>query len=157
MRLSSRISYRLNSDFDVDRTLEKLRELFDYESIKFESNTTSIKSQRMPFPIGSFDFRIYSRKNWIGINPFVFVSGIEINVDADNDQKSKLRIEINRNRAILVYLFVIVLFLMATANLPNPSWAMIFFCGLSIISGLIIFGLFTNRFIRKEINRVIRA
>ncbi len=129
----NKIKYTIQSDHSIKSALRGIEDLFNYESIKFLSDSNSIRSVQIPMPIVSFDRRFYSKKNWIGINPFIYISSIEINFKKPSTGKVIVDITIGQKRTFIIYLIVLLLTGMVAINLPN-YWA-----GISLFSLVAIF------------------
>ena len=145
------IEYTINSDLSIKSVLRRLEDLFNYESIRFISNSKSIRSVRIPMPIISFDRRFYSKKNCIGINPFIFISSIEINLKKPSTEKVILDINIGQSRAFIIYLIVLLLTSMVAINLPNFWSGISLFFLVAIFVFIFIFKVCLKKLIKYEI------
>jgi hypothetical protein len=47
-----------------------------------EREGTVVRSLRAPLPLISVDPRLYSRMNWVGINPFSLLAGLRMTIVA---------------------------------------------------------------------------
>ena len=79
------IVIKLRSNLSLSNTLKQIEDLFSHESITFYSDSDSITSTDIPLPILSLDRRMYTRKNWMGINPFIFITSIKVSLSKLNE------------------------------------------------------------------------
>ena len=89
--------------------------LFENERlIKCHEAETEI-SYSSPTPLVSLDRRWFSKNNWTGFNPFVWVSGIDVKFD---ETRNVATIVIHRARTILYLLGGILMDLIVVFNAP---------------------------------------
>jgi len=89
--------------------------LFD-DKVQTEIKATeSVILYSAPVPLFSWDRRWYSKSNWTGINPFVFVSDIEITFI---ENSSVAKVKINRRRTIMYLLGGIAIESILICNAP---------------------------------------
>lgn len=157
MKFSNKLSYIIKSDFDHSTTMNQLCELLVCESLRFEIEQNTIRSVNIPFPILSFDYRVLSRNNWVGINPFVYVSNILLRVDSLDPNSCMVKVEIDQTRAIMIFWFVATMLLLVSAFLPNVIASISFLSIFLSLSGYLIFGLCVGTLIKKELNYVLKA
>lgn len=149
--LMNKIKYTIKSDRSINSVLRRIEDLFNYESLKFLSDSNSIRSVKIPMPIVSFDRRFYSKKNYIGINPFIFISSIEINFKKPSTEKVIVDINIDQSRAFIIYLIVLLLTGMVAINLPNYWSGISLFSLVAIFTFIFIFKVCVKKLIKYEI------
>lgn len=145
------ITAQLITDSTIEESIERIENLFVEESIKYKSDLNSIYSTNVPLPLFGFDLRQYSRRNWIGINPFIFISRIKVLLNKTNDDSVLINITIRQNRALIIYSFILLLLLIVAVNLPQAWIGFLFFVFFALLFFGFIFLLCINRFIKKEI------
>ncbi len=89
-------------------TIKRIGDLLVYEHVSFDATQDSIKSTHIPFPIVGFDKKMYTRKNWVGINPFIYISSIEMFFRESTTKETQIDISIDQYRTIVIYLFSVV-------------------------------------------------
>lgn len=129
----------------------RIEKLFTDESIKFKSDSDSICSQRVALTILGIDPRKYSRKNWLGINPFTYISQIKVSISEIKDNNVILNISINQTRAVVLLLIALSLFAGVAFQLPEAWIGILFFSFFASLSTSYIFWLCIHRLIKREI------
>ena len=152
-----KVRIRIVSKLNVQDTLKQIKKLFKEESIQFNIDKYTIKSSKIPLPLLSFDYRQYSRKNWIGVNPFIFISSILIKIEELDNNKIIANVIIDPTRAILAYIFILLLVCIVSMSLPLSWIGIIFFLVFSIFSGFFIFYVCIKKLIFVEISNAICA
>jgi len=92
-----------------------IMKLLDDEMLNKINATELTISYSAPVPLFSLDRRWFSKYNWTGINPFVFVSEIDVTFI---ENPSVAKITINRTRTILYLLGCIVIDAILLFNAP---------------------------------------
>jgi hypothetical protein len=123
--------------------------------MEIKTGPNGIESQRMPLAFLSFDKRRYSKNNWGGINPFIYISNIKIGLIQENTNKTLLRITLGRTRTIGAYSYVMLLsslVLLSDAGLwvSIPVFLLVGICFYSLL-----FLLISEYFIKLEIKNAI--
>jgi hypothetical protein len=132
-------------------TIKRITDLLACEYVGFRADQNSIKSTHVPFPILNIDKRMYTRKNWVGINPFIFISGIEIFLTESNIRETQIDIIVDQNRAILIYLFILCITLLVALAIPILWIGISLFLFIGIITHLFVFNVCVKRLIKSEI------
>ena len=149
--------FRLKSDKDIGKTIEILRELFEYENLIFQISENSIYTQKTPLPLMSYDRRSYSRRNWVGINPFVFVSGVKILIESNQANLCDLTVVLDKKRSYAIFIALSSCWLWASVGVPNGYWGDIIFCFISALAALLVLHLLPYRLIKSEINNALNS
>ncbi len=129
----------LKSYLPKETVIERLQALLRSEHINFHVDGNNIITTDIPLPIFSFDKRLYSRNNWLGINPFVVVSRIDFAIQGTAN--IQIDITIDRLRSFVIYLLIISLACLIVTSIPNLYFGICFFLFFIIISWLILFKL----------------
>lgn len=142
------IYWTIAVDLPVRDAVRRMEKLLGNESVRFivDENAMSITSTRIPFPMIGIDMRLYSRKNWVGVNPFVFVSGIEIAFVKTGRDSTRLDVSIDLRRTLVLYCCMVVILLLVAASFP--AW-WVGFLFLVLASGILHQVLF--RFLAKHL------
>jgi len=153
--LMKKISFRLYSKLSVVDTIKKIAGLLACEHVSFNTDQNFIKSTHIPFPIVNVDQRMYTRKNWVGINPFIFITGVEIFLTELDTKETQIDIGVDQNRAILIYLCFLCLVLLVALAIPILWVGISFFFLIAIVTGFFIFNVCIKGLIKSEIVKAI--
>lgn len=96
--------------------------LFDGEAVKYRAENDSLRTTKIPFAMFTLDPRMYSRRNWLGLNPFVFATSVDVAAVAGPDHGTVLEIVVDRRRAMILYLLSMANVLLVAWYLPS-LWA----------------------------------
>ncbi len=89
--------------------LERVVRLLRAESVQLDVTGTEARSTKVPLALLSWDRAKYTRRNWVGINPFVWFDSVEVTC-AETDGGTRVAIRLDRLRLILfcVYWWLLV-------------------------------------------------
>jgi len=146
-----KLTTELKTDSTIQNLISRISDVFSDESIKFVTSTDSIRSTKVPLPLLSFDLRQYTRRNWVGINPFIFISEIMVILSKMDENNISIKLTIDQTRAVFIYAIILFLLSFVAINLPKGWIGILFFGSLACICYGFIFLLCINRFIKKEI------
>ncbi|HEY5254880.1 MAG TPA: hypothetical protein VIJ53_09520 [Acidobacteriaceae bacterium] len=119
-------SYEMICPLSAQVVSERIAALFSKEGVTYKTDSLGVSSTRTPIAILGIQPVMYTRNNWVGINPFVWVSGVDVRCEHGEGGLTKVIVHINRSRAFLfVAIGICVSGMMATA-MPEPAGAMIF-------------------------------
>jgi hypothetical protein len=99
----------------------RIEALLSKEGVRYSAANLSVVSTRTPIAILGIQRSLYSRSNWVGVNPFTFVSGVEVKCEQDNSGLTKVTLRVNRFRAFLWTAFWIACSFLAARNIPEPG------------------------------------
>ncbi|HEY1802513.1 MAG TPA: hypothetical protein VGG46_16420 [Terriglobales bacterium] len=85
----------------------------------------SVASVRTPIVLVGIQPKLYSHSNWVGLNPFTFVSGVEVQCEEVDGGFTKVTVRVNRLRAVLWVAFWIACSLLAARAMPEPGGAIL--------------------------------
>jgi hypothetical protein len=132
------------------KALERVRNLLSHEGVQHKDIDSSIVSIRTPVALLGVQPMFYSRRNWVGINPFPFVRGVEVSCQTVDGMTSRIMVRVNRERAVLLGAFwVLVCSLPAIAN-PEPVFVLAFLT-MGCVGWLGVVSFLAGHLIRKEI------
>lgn len=109
----------IKSIYNIEDSIKKMEKLLEYESVKFISNSNSIESESIPFPMIGADRRNYSKKNFIGINPFTQISKIKIDFKKTELGETKLEVNVDFSRSLEFYILITPIFVLLCFLIPN--------------------------------------
>jgi hypothetical protein len=108
-----RKTFTVNTNLPPDDALRRLAQLLESEGVKIDREESGIRSLRTPIPLLNVDPRLYSRRNWVGINPFALLTSVEMKATA-NSSGTAINVLIDRRRIVmLLALEAIVVFSIA--------------------------------------------
>jgi hypothetical protein len=104
-----RKNFNLETLMPRDEAITRLINLLEDESLIVNKTNNRIWSQHTPLPIVNFDSRLYSKKNWVGINPFIFITSIDINFESNMSDKTFITVTIDRTRMLFILAIVLII------------------------------------------------
>jgi hypothetical protein len=69
-------TYMLSSRLPAETTIARIGELLAKEGVQYRTEGLSIFSIGTPIALLSLQRTLYSDRNWVGLNPFTFISGV---------------------------------------------------------------------------------
>lgn len=136
--------------------LDRVERLLDHEGVTFEARERSIASTHTPIAVLGIQPRLYTNKNWVGINPFAFISGLDVSAEAVEAAITKITVRINRRRSLLIFLSWVVCGSLAARGMPERAGA-ISLVGLSIAAWFGVVSYLGCYLVRKEIDVELRV
>jgi hypothetical protein len=130
---------------------DRVEKLLSLEGVKYVAIDGSIASTRTPIAVLGIQPALYTSKNWVGINPFTCISGVEIKFEAVEDAVTRLTVRINRGRALLIFMFWVACGFLTARQMPQPS-GLICLTGLTIIAWFGFVSFFGSYLVRREID-----
>jgi hypothetical protein len=97
-------TYLLTSPLEPSEVLRRVEKLLSSEGVSYKSNATTLVSTGTPLAVLGIQGRLYTRRNWLGINPFTHVSKLQLTCES-RDGRTNLILQIDRTRAVLFALF----------------------------------------------------
>lgn len=104
---------------------ERIEALLSKEGVKYRATDLSVASIRTPIAVIGIEPKLYSRSNWFGINPFTFISGIEVQCEERDNELTAVTVRVNRLRAFLWVAFWIACSILAARAMPEPGGAVL--------------------------------
>lgn len=108
----------LASQLPAVTALERVKALLSAEGVDYTVAELSVASTRTPIAVLGIQPRFYSRRNWVGLNPFAFVTDVHIRCEQEADRTSRVTIRVSRRRAILWAAFWTTAGSLAAQRLP---------------------------------------
>jgi len=99
---------------------------------------------------------LYTDKNWVGINPFAFITGLEVTCEVVEAAVTRITVRINRRRSLLIFTFWVACGYIAARGMPEPAGA-IFLIGLTIAAWFGVVSFLGSYLVRKEIDVELRS
>jgi hypothetical protein len=95
------VTYQISSQFSAEIAFARVQQLLASEGVQCTSEGLSLSSTSTPVALLSFQRISYTHKNWVGLNPFTFVSGIRVRCQPGRDGRTEAVVEVNRSRTFL--------------------------------------------------------
>ena len=149
-------TYEIFCQLPADAAAKRIEALLYKEGVKCRVSDLSITSVRTPIAVLGIQPRLYSHSNWVGLNPFTFVSGVDVRCKQGDDGLTKVTISVNRLRALLWVTFWGACSLLAASAMPEPGGA-IFFIGITSSAWFAIVSFLGGYLIKKEITNSLKA
>jgi hypothetical protein len=157
MRLGiTKTTYELFCALTPGDVLQRVAQLLRDEGVEYTIRDLSIASTSTPFAVFGFQSRMHTRKNWVGINPFVCISAVVVDSKNSDGGGSRVTIGVNRTRAVLWCCAYIAFGAMVALTLPLPHGA-IFLVAWSLAAWLVNVSFFGGHLIQSEIRKVLRS
>ncbi|MGA7078683.1 MAG: hypothetical protein WBQ43_22460 [Terriglobales bacterium] len=110
----------------------------------------AITSIKTPIVVLGIQPKLYSHSNWVGLNPFAFVSGVDLRFKEDENGVTRVTVRVNRLRGFLWVGFWAACSSLAALAMPEPGGA-ILFIGIACAAWLGIVSFLGGYLIKKEI------
>jgi hypothetical protein len=114
-------TYELVSRLPAQTVSERIQALLSKEGVEYRAGDLSVMSVKTPIAVVGIQPKLYSHSNFVGLNPFTFVSGIEVECGQDDREFTKVTLRINRLRGVLWVLFWITCSFIAARAMPQPG------------------------------------
>jgi hypothetical protein len=119
-------TYELVRKLPAQTAFERIESLLSEEGVKYTANSLTIISVTTPIVVFGFQPKLYSHSNWVGLNPFVFVSGIELQFKESENGLTRVTARVNRLRAFLWVAFWASCGALTGQAMPEPGGAILF-------------------------------
>jgi hypothetical protein len=143
-------TYELVCHLPAQVASERIEALLSKRGVKSRTANLTIASIRTPTVVLSVQPKLYSRSNWVGLNPFVYVSGVDVRFTPADGGTTKVTVRVNRLRAFLWTAFWAACGLLAACAMPEPVGAL-FFVGFTCAAWFGIVSFLGGYLIKKEI------
>jgi hypothetical protein len=144
-------SYELAARLPAAKAMQRMEGLFTEEGVQFTRTDTSITSLKTPIGLGRLDARNYSKRNWVGLNPFTFVSGVTVRCEPGAGDVRRISLEIDQFRAYVWFAFWAACSLAPATVMPRLEVAILFILGVTVAAWLLIVRFLGGFLIKEEI------
>lgn len=110
-------TFSVATNLSVDDTLSRLTRLFEAGGVTVTRENDGLRSVRTPVPLLNVDPRLYSRRNWVGINPFALITSVEASTTATGNG-TVIDVSVDRRRLVLLLVFEVIVVLLIAARAP---------------------------------------
>jgi hypothetical protein len=114
-------TYKLACQLPAEAASERIKSLLSKEGVEYRAADLSITSVRTPIAVFGFQAKLYSHSNWVGVNPFTFVSGVDVRCERGAGGLTTVTVRVNRFRALVWAAFWVMSSLLAAVAMPEPG------------------------------------
>lgn len=115
--------------------LDRIEAVLTAEHVQVERSLDAICSTRIPAPLLGIDPRLYSRRNWVGMNPFLCLSSVVVRLLPDANKPAQVEITLSRARGFVRFGLAVVLFAcVATAVSLVPNIGAFAWLGAAVLA-----------------------
>jgi hypothetical protein len=143
-------TYELICQLPAHTASARIEDLLSREGVKYTATNLAIASIRTPIVVLGIQPELYSHSNWVGLNPFAFVSGVDFRFKEDENGLTRVTVRVNRMRGLLWVASWITCGSLAAVAMPEPAGA-ILFIGIACAAWLGIVSFLGGYLIKKEI------
>jgi hypothetical protein len=118
-------TYEFVCQLPAQAASERIEGLLSKEGVKYRAANLSVASLKTPIAMVGIQPKLYSHSNWVGLNPFTFVSGVEVQCEEVDSGLTKVTVRVNRLRTFLWVAFWIACSLLAARAMPEPGGAIV--------------------------------
>ena len=143
-------TYELTSRLPAAVVIQRMEELFTRENVQFRPGDLSISSIKTPIAKG-IQPKLYSKRNWVGLNPFAFISGVEVQCKSSGGDVVRVNVHIDQFRAFIGVALSATSSGFAAVALPELGWAILFIAAVTVSAWFVLVWFLGGYLIKKEI------
>lgn len=143
-------TYDLTCQLPAHIAAERIESMLSEEGVKYTATNLSVTSVRTPVVVFGIQPKLHTHSNWVGLNPFVFVSGVDLRFKEAADGLTRVTVRVNRFRGLLWVAFWVTCASLAASAMPEPG-GVILFIGIACTAWLAIVSFLGGYLIKKEI------
>ena len=148
-------AYQLSSHQEREHALARIGALLSYQGVDYVSTDSELISKSTPLAVFNFQSIGYTRRSWVGLNPFAYVSAVRVTC-LESSGHTEITVHIDRTRAVLYALVWASVGLVAASQMPLRL-GVPFMVAIIIIAWFANVSLLGGRLIRSEIERELRG
>jgi hypothetical protein len=92
---------RISTALPDAQAASRLAELLEAEGVIVERTANVLNSTKVRLALLGLDPGVYTRKNWTGLNPFAWLTGIRAECAPGSDGRTEVKLVLDRRRTIL--------------------------------------------------------
>jgi hypothetical protein len=119
-------TYEINCALEPQAAAARIETLLADAGVRFNAADLRIISTSTPIVLLGMQPKLYTRKNWVGLNPFVFITGVDVRCEPAAGSATKVNVRVNRRRSILLVAFWAICGYLVARALPQPAGAVVF-------------------------------
>jgi len=147
-------TFQLTCALTPEIASERIQKLLSDEGVRFENAESIIHSTSTPIVILGVQPRLYTSRNWVGVNPFGFITGVDVRISAA-DCVTSVTVQVNRRRSFCWTAAWVLCALLAGRAMPEPAGT-VFPLGVALAAwlGIVVFlgGYLVKTEIRNALN-----
>ena len=144
-------TYELTSRLSAAVVIQRMEDLCTKESVQFRTRDFSISSVKTPIATG-MQSKLYGRRNWVGLNPFAFVSGVEVRCEPGEGGLVRISIHIDQFRTFVGVALSAASSGFAALAMPKLGWAILFIAAVTLGAWFTSVRFLGGFLIKKEIH-----
>jgi hypothetical protein len=148
-------TYNLVCQLPAQTASERIEGLLSKEGVKYRAADLSIASIRTPIAVLSIQPKLYSQSNWVGLNPFVYISRVDVLLKPRDGGVTGVTVRVDRLRAFLFAALGIACSLPAASAMPEPA-GVLFFVGFACVTWFGVVSFLGGYLIKKEISECLK-
>jgi len=145
--------FNLSTETPAPECIILLSELFGQESVLFQCEGQTIQTTATPIAFVGADRRLYSRNNWVGVNPFVFVSEVYISLK-NTDESTEVEVVVGKRITLIIYCVAAIVFLVVASVIPEKV-RLVFAVASSLFYFMVNY--FSGSLLKLEISKKLHA
>lgn len=146
-------TFSVATDLAAEDALGRLTRLFEAGGVTVARQDNGLRSARTPVPLLNVDPRLYSRRNWVGINPFALVTSVEAITRAVSGG-TVIDVSIDRRRMVMLLIFEVVLVLVIATRAP---WGPTIGAAVFLLGVCLLLLRWSHTLLRQEIEREMKS
>jgi hypothetical protein len=148
-------TFTINSRLSAETTVARVGDLLAKEGVQYRVEGLSILSISTPIALLTFQRTLYSNRNWVGLNPFTFISGVDVRC-SDKGGLTEVIVQVNNVRTFLWVAFWVLSSALAASGMPKPD-GIILFSAVSLAACFGFLSFLGGYLIKKEIADCLEA
>jgi len=149
-------TYILSSRLSAETAIERLGDLLSKAEVQYKINGLSISSTRTPIVVFNLQRAMYSKRNWVGLSPFPYISGVDLRCQPGKGASTEVIVQVNRGRTFVYLAFSICACGIASTGMPTLADAVLFIAVSSAVAWLSCVSL-SGYLLKKEITNCLKA
>ena len=99
---------------------------------------------------------MYSNRNWVGLNPFPFITGVDVRCQPNKAGITKVVVQVNRARAFFFMGFQVWCVSLGSLGMPTLAYALLVIAATIPLAWITSVGV-AGELIKKEITHSLKA
>ncbi len=147
-------NFQFLSNFPPKEVLSAISQLLQKRYVNHVVTDNMIVSTEIPIPMLSFDRRLYSRDNFVGLNPFIYINKIVVSVEPHIHDQSRIRVTVISIRPFIPLAFMCFLAFVCWHMTSDPLPGVIVLL-ITILSYIFAFHVIVARALPSEIRKAL--
>jgi hypothetical protein len=152
-----RKTYIISSRLSAETTIARVGDLFRKAGVQYRTEGLSIVSISTPIVLLSFQRILYSNRNWVGLNPFTYISGVDVRCRLETSGLTEVVVQINRFRTFLYMASWFCAIGLTSIGMPPLEDAILFIIAVSLAGWFGLVSFLGGYLIKKEITDCLKA